>query len=230
MPDQPLVWPNEASEAQKRYREQQGQGQAGSQANANAGSFPVLPASSIESIEQSEHKQEIFDLLLSGWSPAKISKSLYKQYGEVVPPHDIKGFLDELPPALLLPPSYLRTKLKQIDLTIDAVGELGRVLRLQSERLDTALVLEDVAGRPFPLTDRLSRIYWRMLLDYVDKLQSLGDLPKAPAKFEEVMPNGEKLPRLRDLLEDSDATQEDESEEGEGEESEEDMGVLQVEG
>lgn len=163
--------------------------------------FPAAPVSAIQAIESSSRKQEVFDLLLSGWSPAKISKTLFKQYGELLPPHEIAAFLEEIPVSLLLPPSYLQRRLKQVDITFDAVGELGRLLRLQSERLDASLMLEEVTQQPQPTTDKQARVYWQMLLDYIEKLQSLGDLPKAAAKLEVTPHEAVAAPRLRDLLE-----------------------------
>ncbi len=188
--DTAVIWPNESGKAFAQLRERTKVGQA----------FPVLPVTEIPAIEACEHKREIFDLLLSGWSPAKVARNLYKQHGVVMAPHEIANFLTVIPPAMLLPPSYLRKRLKQIDITIDAVGELGRLLALQSERLDAALVLEEVTQKPLPLTDKLTKTYWKMLLEYTDKLQSIGDLPTEPVKIEAGPGRDSGLPRLKDLL------------------------------
>ena len=163
--------------------------------------FPEAPICSLPSIEQNEHKQEIFNRLLSGWSPSRISQTLHKECNVLILPHDIKQFFTEIPLTLLLPPSELRARLKQIDVNIDAVGQMASLLRLVADRLDTALLLEESTHKKCPKTEPLIQSYWRMLERYVNILQKLGDLPTAAQEIKVgASEDTGSLPSLRDLI------------------------------
>lgn len=163
--------------------------------------FPEAPKCSVASVENSEYKQEIFDRLLSGWSPSRISRAVHQQHGVLVLPLDIKQFLGEIPAAMLLPPSELRRRLKQIDVDIDAVGQMGMLLRLAADRLDTSLLLEEAVNKRSGKTEQLIGSYWRMLERYVAIRQRLGDLPTAATEYK-VGPTDDTstMPTLRELL------------------------------
>jgi hypothetical protein len=176
-------------------------------------SFPLAAATDIPVLASSEHLQDIFEMLLCGWSPSRISKHLLKLYGETIAPAAIMQYLNDIPPALLLPSSYLRRRINQIDMQIDATGEMAKLLKLASDRLDEATSCEDITGIHTPTVDRLMLQYWDMLCKYVLMMQSLGDMPSAPKKFQEVAadPNTPKLRTLRELYDDSMKRQLDET-------------------
>lgn len=168
--------------------------------------FPNIDSikTSIEQLEQNpELKQEVFDMLCSGWSPARVSRHLFKTKGIKLTPSAVRTFLTEIPPALVLPPSLIKTKLLQLDITIDAVGELGRLLRVQEERLSAALLVEEFGGgEKGSITleaTRLLKEYWKSLTEYVTLLQSVGELPAEPVKFD-LTSGGQSLPTLREML------------------------------
>jgi len=142
-------------------------------------------------------KQEVFDKLCSGWTAAKISRDLLRSRGIALRPYAIKQFFDNIPASYILPPTHIRQKLMQLDIQVDAVGEMQRLLRITEERLATALLVEDLAPdsnstasidgskskSPKGITvegTRMTTIYWQMLKDFVEIQQELGDLPKEP--------------------------------------------------
>jgi len=169
--------------------------------------FPNVDSirSTIAQLEQnSELKQEVFDMLCSGWSPARVSRHLFKTKGVKLTPAAVRTFLDEIPPAFVLPLSLIKTKLLQLDIVVDAVGELNRLLMIQEGRVSAALLVEEVSpGGEKSITleaTRLLKEYWKSLMEFVALLQSIGELPAEPAKFD-ITSGGEHIPTLREMLE-----------------------------
>jgi len=104
---------------------------------------PTVPEPTVDSIARSGTAYEIFSRLCSGWSPYRISRELARK-GIQITPRDIKEYMEEIPPAYFLPPSRIRTRLLQLDVQIDALGGLARLIRIQEERVSTALLVEEV--------------------------------------------------------------------------------------
>jgi len=146
----------------------------------------VLPATQVESVEQSGLKHEIFSLLCSGWSPHRISKHLARTESVFIPAIDIRDFLNDIPPAYILEPTYLRRRLLTIDIEIDAVGEMARILRTMEERLAAAVLADEVSPSGSPRVVKLSKEYFTLLERYVITRQKLGELPVVPFKVADV--------------------------------------------
>lgn len=167
--------------------------------------FPVLPETSVEVIEASSFKQEIFDRLCSGWSPPRVSAWLGDTYNEEISPAAINRFFGEIPTIYVLPPTLVKSRLAMLDVQIDSVTELGRVLRMQEERLAAHHLLEELTGGGPETLRKLGppyrkdlRLYFSMLVDYTKLMQSLGVFSTEPQKFDVALK--EKLPTLGELL------------------------------
>ena len=100
----------------------------------------------------------------------------------------------------------LQKRYKKLDIQVDAIGELSRLLRLVSDRLGAALSIEDKTQTRLSYVDTATQLYWKMLLEFAELQQSLGDLPSVkhgPPVPQLAIPQllgGEPLPTLRALL------------------------------
>lgn len=172
-------------------------------------SAPQLPKTTVEVLERDEElKYTVFTLLTSGWSPARISRHIYKTRGDALPVRDIKTFADELPPSLILPVGYLRDKYKQFDLQIDAANVLAAIIRHTEERLRVACLVESVAGEENKTLSELVTHLEGRLFDYSERyvklLQTLGDFPRASDQIAVSVEKVEEHPTLRQLLDEKD--------------------------
>ena len=134
---------------------------------------------SIPPIEK--HQQELHDLLCSGWSAARVCSHMKTVKKVDIPLGEIIAFQNSIPQEEMLPVSDLSKRFLQLDLQIDAVGEMARLLRLSGDRLGVALTLEQASNQRIPYVDIATRNYWQMLREYVETRQTLGELP-APNK------------------------------------------------
>lgn len=178
-----------------------------------ANDFPVLPRTNIEVVEESEYKQDIFDRLCSGWSPARVSAWLRDTFGVQIAAASITRFFEEIPDVYILPPTVVRQRLLGLDVKIDSLTALGQTLRLMEERLEAYETTFDVATKDANLRKldanyrKELKTYFDMLVDYTKLLQGLGlytsiaQRPEAPPKAEE--------PTLRDLLKEKQAAVEE---------------------
>lgn len=160
---------------------------------------PDPPTPTVESILRTDTAYEIFTQLTSGWSPHRISRML-AQKGIQVTPLDINEYMHEIPPAYFLPTSYIRKRLLKLDIQIDALGELARLLRIQEERVGVVLLVEE--QNPQQLTTQTSRMvkdYFKMLIQFAELQQKVGELPTEPTQID-VTSGGEPLPTLKELL------------------------------
>jgi len=144
------------------------------------------------------YRLEVHDMLCSGWSPARVYRHLEVVRHVKVPLHEIINYLATIPEAELLPKTVLQQQFQGADIEVDALGEMARLLRLQSERLGTALFLEQRTGERIPYVEIASKIYWQMLQDYVAMKQVVGEIPTTPSLPAEGAL--QKLPPLRDLF------------------------------
>ena len=161
----------------------------------------TAPTSQVAVIEASEYKAELYSMLCSGISPRRASRLLYQRYGVNIPATAVQDFLQEIPLTNILPLSHLRQRLLALDVEVDTVGEMKRTLHLASERLDSALLLEEVTGKPSTITDRVLKEYWKMLLEFLEIQQGLGELPKAAQEAVLKVSEGDQgLPSLRAVL------------------------------
>jgi len=157
-------------------------------------------------ITTSAHKEEILALLLSGWSPARVHQHIRTARHQDIPAQDIATLLATLPSDQLTDPTPLARRFPSM-VEFDAPTEMSRLLQLQANRLQIALALEGAGQQRLPYVDTAVRGYWKMLLEYVETKQSLGDLPLQTQKagtqinFGLQLPgSSEGMPTLRALL------------------------------
>jgi hypothetical protein len=147
---------------------------------------------------------EVHDMLCSGWSPQRVCAHLISRRHAQVPIQDIILFKDTIPQSEFLPVSELAKRFKELDIEVDAVGEMGRLLRLAADRLGVAMSLETSTGQRIPYVDVASRNYWTMLREYVETRQGLGELPQAAKSASLTLPpsasNNPQQLSLRALL------------------------------
>ena len=159
--------------------------------------FPQMPKTDVGVIESSEYRQEIFNKLLSGWSPARISESLKKKHNAVVRPEDIQEYFTHIPAELSLESSLLAEKFKKIDVQVDAVLDMHRILMLLRERLNVALDLENAtgkhlerqkkSGRGDTLVEHRAKMYFAHLVEYLKAMELIGEI-RPPAIEAELKP------------------------------------------
>lgn len=106
--------------------------------------FPQMPETDVAAVESSDYRQEIFDKLLTRWSPARISESLLKRHGVIIKPEDIEAYRQQIPEGMALEGSELAKFVKNIDVRVDALLTSERVIVLLEQRLGVALVHEKV--------------------------------------------------------------------------------------
>ena len=171
--------------------------------------FPQMPKTDVGAIEGSEYHQEIFDKLLSGWSPARIAESLKKRHNVIVRAEDISAYSQHIPAELSLKTSQLAEKFKNIDIQVDALLDMQRVLMLFRERLEVAMEHEVVTGKHLErlreggnlstdtLVEHCAKLFFFHLNEYVKTLHLIGDIK--PPTFEEEFKAA--LPLLRTIME-----------------------------
>ena len=173
----------------------------------HASQHPTAPDTEIPTIRDSEHRQTIFNCLANNWSAARIHAYLMQTAHVDISTRDIQAFREQLDESDFLPVSYLQSKFGELDIEVDAIGELARLLKLSQERLDTALFFESVTTPLHTIVDQQKREYWGLLKEYiaiqkglgffaVDTVGSAGLQNVLPAN----LPPGD-IPTIRHLLE-----------------------------
>lgn len=140
---------------------------------------------------------EVIDMLRSGWSPSRIVRHLYHTLGIEIPPPHVVELREALPPAAFLAPGKLAEKLQFVDLEIDALGDLGRLIKINETRLATLLELEKDNVQNFEATDELIKLQTKQLREYIELKMKLGLLPQeAP----EIHATVHREPTVEDIL------------------------------
>lgn len=135
---------------------------------------PTAPDTEIVSIRNSEHRQTIFNCLANNWSAARVHAYLMQTAKVDISTQDIQAFRDTLKEDDFLPVTYLQSKFRELDIEIDAVGELARLLKLKAERLDEALFFESISHPLHTIVDLHIREYWNLLKEYLAVQKGLG--------------------------------------------------------
>lgn len=153
------------------------------------------------------HELDIREMLCSGWSPTRVHRFLKAVRSVDVPVRDISDYLGSIPKDEILDFTTLQQRYKQIDIQVDAMGEMARLLRLTSDRLGAALMVEESSGTRLAYVDTVTASYWKMLGEFIGIQQSVGELPSTksgnpPVQSGDVaqLLGGKPLPTLRSLL------------------------------
>jgi len=161
---------------------------------------PEPPKTEIAAIEASPHKAEIYFMLVSGWSPNRVAWYLQNKYQEQVEPSAIREFSALIPQEEFLPEAALRKRFQEIDIIIDPVTEAQLVLKLQQQRLDAALIHEQVTRKGLsPEVDREGRTYWKMLMEFIAMQHATGML--VASQIPDDLPKNEGTVTLREIIE-----------------------------
>jgi len=168
--------------------------------------FPIAPSTDDASIHP--YRQEIFNKLVSGWTPARVASILSAYYGAEITEKSVTEYREKIPDEVAIRVPYLHKLLHLIDIEIDPMGEMQRVLKLAAIRLDYALEREEEAknrteDRPTPgqirkLGDRIdkaAKTYWKFLGDYVERIALIKG---AHASRDVLMP--QKVPTVREIM------------------------------
>ena len=168
----------------------------------------TAPDTDIPTIKNSEHRQTIFNCLANNWSAARVHAYLMQTAQVDILTRDIQAFREQLDDNVFLPISYLQSKFKELDIEVDAIGELARLLKLSQERLDMALFLESVTVTPLnTIVDQQKREYWNLLKEYLAIQKGLGFFAvdtAGSAGLQNVLPANiipSEIPIIRHLLE-----------------------------
>lgn len=135
---------------------------------------PTAPDTEIVAIKNSEHRQTIFNCLANNWSAGRVHAYLMQTANVDISVRDIQAFRDSLKEEDFLPITYLQSKFKELDIEIDAIGELARLLKLKAERLDEALFFETISHPLHTIVDLQVREYWDLLRQYLAIQKGLG--------------------------------------------------------
>lgn len=163
------------------------------------------PHTTVQEVEQSPYRHEVFSCLACGWSPARVARLLEMQYGATFPVEVLERYRAEIPPDHFLPEGHLTRRLKNLDAQVDAITEMGRLLLLAKQRLDTTLELEENtvedSGRfaLAPMIERQAETYWKMLGQYVKLRQSLGEMPSQALEVTAKVNVEHHLPTLAEI-------------------------------
>jgi len=123
------------------------------------------------------YEQEVREMLCSGWSPDRVSRFLKKSSSIDIPIDNITDYLETIPQEDIVDFSALQRRYKNLNIQVDAMGELARVLSLVSDRLATAINVEDKNQIRIGYVDTATQLYWKMLIEFAELQQSLGELP-----------------------------------------------------
>jgi len=165
------------------------------------------PDTDVPAIENSEHKEVIFNCLANNWSAGRVHAYLMQTVGVNIPTSAIQAFRDQLDDSIFLPMTYLQSKFRELDIEVDAIGELARLLKLKAERLDMALFLESCSHPLFSIVDQQLREYWGLLKQYLAIQKGLGFFAVdtvGPAGLQNVLPasiSPGDIPTIRHLME-----------------------------
>jgi len=168
---------------------------------------PTAPHTEILSIKNSEHRQTIFNCLANNWSAARVHAYLIQTAQVDISTRDIQGFRDQLDEDDFLPVTYLQSKFKELDIEVDAIGELARLLKLKAERLDIALFVESISTPLNSIVDLQIQEYWNLLRQYLTIQKGLGFFAvdtASSAGLQDVLPAGiipGEIPTIRHLME-----------------------------
>jgi len=148
------------------------------------------------------YEQEIRAMISSGWTVENICRHLNRTRNAEIALEDVQSIKDAMPASLILPTAALQEKFGGLDVIADPLGEMARLLRIQSDRLAVALNLEHVKGSRVPYVDSAVKSYWKLLLEFVELQQSLGieNSPSAKETSPPVPLLGDGIPTLRLIL------------------------------
>ena len=167
----------------------------------------TAPDTKIPAIRDSEHRQTIFNCLANNWSAARVRAYLIQTAQVDIPTSAIEEYRVSIDEDAFLPVSYLQSKFKELDIEIDAIGELARLLKLKAERLDFALFFESVTVPLHTIVDQQLREYWDLLRQYLAIQKGLGFFTKDTvgiAGQQDMLPASiipGEIPSIRHLLE-----------------------------
>jgi len=165
---------------------------------------PGAPQTNVHAIENSEHKQTVFNCLVNNWSAERTHVYLMQTADVNIPVAAIKEFRAQLNESDFLPITYLQSKFKELDIEVDAIGELARLLKLKAERLDTALFIESVTHPLAAIVDQQLNEYWNLLKQYLAVQKGLGFFAADTVPMQNLLPAGtppSEIPTIRALLE-----------------------------
>lgn len=134
----------------------------------------AVPETEIPVIKNSEHRHLIFNCLANNWSAERVHAYLMQTVQVDIPVMAIQEYRDSLDKDAFLPISYLQSKFRELDIEVDAIGELARLLRLQAERLDMALFLESCTHPLSAIVGQQIHEYWDLLKQYLAIQKGLG--------------------------------------------------------
>jgi len=166
--------------------------------------FPTAPDTEDASIRP--FRQEIFNKLVSGWTPSRVASILSAYYGMDITEKSVTEYREKIPDEVAIRVPYLHKLLHLIDIEIDPMGEMQRVLKLAAMRLDGALEREEEAkggGKATPgqlrkmsdMVDKANKLYWKFLGDYVERIALIKG---SHAERDVLLPK--KVPTVREIL------------------------------
>ncbi len=158
--------------------------------------YPAPPETTIEEVEQSEYKEEIFGLLCSGVSPFRTTSIINKKYSVAIGTSAIRQYYEAIPTKYFLPIGELRSRLNLLDVQIDVFGEMSRLLKYTEGQVDIALLADDLHPGEPSHSGTFIKQYWKMLGEYAELQREIPTPP--PTTTAE--PGDALLPTLRALL------------------------------
>lgn len=134
-------------------------------------------------VGRSPHVDEITDRFVSGWTATAVLD--YLQWLWPTEKHPSRASLDrwrktKMPATALVPHNLVQARLKNVDVKVDLLGSLSRLVYLLQERVFGAMEIEATLtqGVPVQATDRAVQTYLEALRDWRSVAEDLGLLPK----------------------------------------------------
>lgn len=126
-------------------------------------------------------------MLLTGWSPAKVSVWLKQNRPDSYASADtIRAYRDNfIPKDRILPPSAYAQKIKEIDVMVDSLQELYNLVEVQKRRISLIIRTEDTSGITLPDARKEVELYRDLLVEICKLEMDLGVRRKIPIEIVE---------------------------------------------
>jgi len=166
--------------------------------------FPTAPDTEDASIRP--FRQEVFNKLVTGWTPARVASILSAYYGMDITEKSVTEYREKIPDEVAIHVPYLHKLLHLIDIEMDPMGEMQRVLKLAAMMLDDALERKQIAEEKKEATpaelrkledavSKAAKLYWKFLGEYVERIAMIKG---ASASRDILMPA--KVPTVREIM------------------------------
>lgn len=147
--------------------------------------------------------EEVEELLQDRWTPQRVAEYLNRKYN-LTPPltkDHIRSYRDQImDKTKIRPPKWIEERLEERTSLIDILVERARLIRLQWQRIQKLVEMEDAMPVTLPLTHKEFQLLNELIESIKRDYQDYGIFPKAPEKIEGEITENIITRRLNDFL------------------------------